>query len=170
MSRKRRNISMSGPLDGIRIIDISQRSPAAAIACMTLGDYGADVIKIEPAGGDPLRALDACQVWLRGQKSVTLGAGALTDGSWDKLRESADVVIDTIHSSVPGLSPLLSEPKRYPGQITALITALPCAVDDLLRGGTSANEFSQNHEAYGELIEARYGCLHLQDGHREGPI
>jgi crotonobetainyl-CoA:carnitine CoA-transferase CaiB-like acyl-CoA transferase len=37
---------MSGPLSGIRIIDISQRSPAAAITGMTLCDYGAEVIKV----------------------------------------------------------------------------------------------------------------------------
>jgi crotonobetainyl-CoA:carnitine CoA-transferase CaiB-like acyl-CoA transferase len=163
---------MSGPLSGIRIIDLSQRSPAAAITGMTLCDYGAEVIKVEPAGGDPLRALDACQVWLRGQKSVTLGPNALTDGSWDKLRASADVVIDTIHSPVPKLSPLLAGPDRYPRQVSACITALPCTVDELLRGKPFAAASPRNeiNGAYGELVEALYGCLHLQDGVREGPI
>ncbi len=44
------------PLSGIRVLDVSSfiAAPAAAVA---LGDYGADVIKIEPPGaGDPHRA------------------------------------------------------------------------------------------------------------------
>ncbi|MBI4965111.1 MAG: CoA transferase [Desulfomonile tiedjei] len=45
---------MAGPLDGIRVIEISmfQQGPVAG---MRLGDLGADVIKIEPKTGDPGR-------------------------------------------------------------------------------------------------------------------
>lgn len=45
---------MSGPLDGVRVVEISmfQQGPVAG---MRLGDLGADVIKIEPKGGDPGR-------------------------------------------------------------------------------------------------------------------
>ncbi|MDO8533009.1 MAG: CoA transferase [Dehalococcoidia bacterium] len=47
---------MALPLEGIRVIDSSQifAGPGAA---MYLGDQGADVIKIEPPGGDPCRGL-----------------------------------------------------------------------------------------------------------------
>jgi formyl-CoA transferase len=44
------------PLEGIRVLDVSSfiAAPAAAVV---LGDYGADVIKVEPPGeGDPHRA------------------------------------------------------------------------------------------------------------------
>ena len=43
---------MRGPLDGIRVIEISmfQQGPVAGAR---LGDLGADVIKIEPCSGDP---------------------------------------------------------------------------------------------------------------------
>ncbi len=43
------------PLEGIRVLDVSSfiAAPAAAVV---LGDYGADVIKVEPPGeGDPPR-------------------------------------------------------------------------------------------------------------------
>lgn len=45
---------MAGPLDGVRVIEISmfQQGPVAG---MRLGDLGADVIKIEPKTGDPGR-------------------------------------------------------------------------------------------------------------------
>src|SRR6202047_626884 len=68
-SRGRRP-AMAGPLDGIvRILDIPERSPAAAIAGMVLADLGAEVIRVEPEGGDPVRALPGSRVWLREQKS-----------------------------------------------------------------------------------------------------
>ncbi len=48
---------MSGPLDGLRVLDISNVI-AGPFAAALLGDFGADVVKVElPGGGDPLRAM-----------------------------------------------------------------------------------------------------------------
>lgn len=48
---------MPGPLDGYRIIDVTQMI-SGPMATMILGDQGADVIKVEPPGrGDLTRAL-----------------------------------------------------------------------------------------------------------------
>jgi len=45
----------TGPLHGVRVIEMGQLI-AGPFAAKTLGDFGADVIKIEPpGGGDPLR-------------------------------------------------------------------------------------------------------------------
>ncbi|OCP15877.1 MULTISPECIES: CoA transferase [unclassified Ensifer] len=43
-----------GPLDGIRVVDLS-RLVAGNMLSLQLGDFGADVIKVEPPVGDPLR-------------------------------------------------------------------------------------------------------------------
>ena len=48
---------MSGPLEGLKVLDISNVI-AGPFAAALLGDFGADVLKVElPGGGDPLRAL-----------------------------------------------------------------------------------------------------------------
>lgn len=44
------------PLDGTRVLEIAQ-SPAAAYCGRLMADHGAEVIKVEPAGGDPTRKL-----------------------------------------------------------------------------------------------------------------
>ncbi len=45
---------MPGALDGIRVLDLAQGS--FAFAGKVLAGLGADVVKVEPPGGDPLRA------------------------------------------------------------------------------------------------------------------
>ena len=43
-----------GPLHGVRVLDLS-RLVAGNMVSLQLGDFGADVIKVEPPAGDPLR-------------------------------------------------------------------------------------------------------------------
>ena len=91
------------PLDGIRVLDISTVI-AAPLAAMILGDYGAEVIKVEhPTGGDPARThgydRDGTPLWWlmlgRNKKSVTLYLGSAEGQEiFRTLAASADVVIE----------------------------------------------------------------------------
>jgi crotonobetainyl-CoA:carnitine CoA-transferase CaiB-like acyl-CoA transferase len=182
---------MAGPLDGaVRILDLSERSPAAAIAGMVLADLGAEVIRVEPEGGDPVRALAGSQVWLRGQKSVTVGPAQLENWQWESLRDSADVIIDTAQPwrqkppgllalpanaqhphPAPGATPsslyssgqALSRVRADEGQIFAILTAYPRTINEL-----AAVDSGSSYAVYGELIEAQYGMQHFQAGVRDG--
>src|SRR5258708_5589632 len=46
---------MPGPLHGYRIVDLTS-NVSGPLATMTLGDQGAEVIKVEPLDGDHTRA------------------------------------------------------------------------------------------------------------------
>jgi crotonobetainyl-CoA:carnitine CoA-transferase CaiB-like acyl-CoA transferase len=157
---------MPGPLASeIRVLDLSERSPAAAIAGMVLADLGAEVIRVEPAGGDPLRALAGSQVWLRGQRCVTIDAAVVRSGAWQALRDSADVIIDTAQPWILKPVGLLDGTNRPTGQIHAILTAYPRTIGEIAPAGSGANA-----PVCGELIEAQYGMQHFQQGVRaEGP-
>jgi len=80
-------------LDGIRVVDLSS-GPVGGFATMVLADFGADVVKLEPPGGDRFRALAASPMWLRGKRSVVLDLA--TAEALDRLHtlvRSADVLV-----------------------------------------------------------------------------
>lgn len=66
-----------GPLDGVRILDLS-RLFAGNLLTQILGDYGAEVIKIEPLDGDTLRSWKTdgvgtnWKIYARNKKSLCL--------------------------------------------------------------------------------------------------
>ena len=70
------------PLEGIRVLEMGQLLAGPFAGCV-LGYFGAEVIKIEPPGGDPIRGWrvvrDGTSLWWaslgRNKKSVTLDLG-----------------------------------------------------------------------------------------------
>ena len=96
-------------LKGVRVLDLSLFLPGPHLT-MTMADHGADVIKIEPPSGEPVRDVgyksgDGISVWFRnthrGKRSVVLdlkseaGRAALL-----KLAETADVFVEAFRPGV----------------------------------------------------------------------
>ena len=62
---------------------------------MLLADHGADVVKVEPPGGDPFRGTAGYDVWLRGRRSVALNLKETADRDrFLTLVDDADVVLE----------------------------------------------------------------------------
>lgn len=99
-ARKQFDPGASGPLDGIRVLDLS-RLMAGNMLSLQLADFGADVIKIEPPEGDPLRDWKDdghslfWKTYGRNKRSVMLNLrkAAAMDALW-RLIETADVFIE----------------------------------------------------------------------------
>ena len=90
---------MTQLLEDITVLDFTQ-GMAGSVATMVMSDFGARVIKIEPPGGDPYRAMPSAPVWHRGKKSVILDLEHAKDrGHAHRLAKSADIVVE---SFVPG--------------------------------------------------------------------
>ena len=86
---------MGGALDGLRAVDFSNTLTGAHISQL-LADFGADVVLVEPPGGNQLRAQPAWPFWARGKRSVVLDLKNDDDASAaHALATQADVVVET---------------------------------------------------------------------------
>lgn len=81
-------------LDGLRVLDLT-RGIAGPMATMLLADHGADVVRIERPGDDPLRRQLGHHVWNRGKRSAVLDLRTPADReTFLALAERADVLIE----------------------------------------------------------------------------
>src|SRR5438876_8521459 len=87
----------SGPLAGLRVLDCC-RGTTGARATGIFADCGADVIWVEPPGGDPYRDLLAVpySVFNRNKRSVILDLHSAGDReAFQQLLSSADVFVQS---------------------------------------------------------------------------
>ncbi|KQU94623.1 acyl-CoA transferase [Ensifer sp. Root31] len=98
--RKHWDPNAEGPLEGVKVLDLS-RLVAGNMLSLQLADFGADVIKIEPPAGDPLREWKDeglslfWKTYGRNKRSVVLNLRETADREalW-ALVASADVFIE----------------------------------------------------------------------------
>src|SRR4051812_33328717 len=118
--------TVNGPLQGLRVLDCS-RGTAGPRAGGLLADYGADVVRVEPPGGDPWRDELAVEysVYDRGKRSIELDLRS-PDGraAFDDLLGETDVLL---YSWRPGVAEELgldhaSLHERFPQLVVASIT------------------------------------------------
>jgi crotonobetainyl-CoA:carnitine CoA-transferase CaiB-like acyl-CoA transferase len=155
-----------GPLDGVRVLDLGTVY-AAPIAAMLLGDFGADVVKVEHPRGDPARThghnKDGHGLWWkvisRNKRAVTLDLGRpqgreLLEG----LVEQADVLIENFR---PGV---MEKWELGPDRLHELNPGL------VMLRVTGFGQFGPyaKRRAFGTLAEAMSGFAH-QTGQADGP-
>ena len=150
----------TGPLRGVRVLDLSW-GIAGPIGVLLLAELGADVVKIEPPGGDPFRRQPGYHVWNRSRRSVVLDLKAEEGRDvFLGLCESADVLVETFSPGTMerlGLSyDVLSE--RCPRLVFCSVAAYP-------RGHRFADR-----PGWDATVQARSGMQWEQPGWRPGPV
>jgi crotonobetainyl-CoA:carnitine CoA-transferase CaiB-like acyl-CoA transferase len=87
-------------LEGLRVVDLSWGF-AGAITSLVLADFGAEVLKLEPPGGDGLRSQPAHALWNRGKKSIVVDLRTEAGRAEARgLAEHSDVLIETFRPGV----------------------------------------------------------------------
>ena len=84
-----------GALAGVKVLDVATLFPAPLLAAM-LGDFGADVVKVEPRDGDPLRAIGAVPWAVAGRNKRSVRIDFETTDGLELLHELigvADVIV-----------------------------------------------------------------------------
>jgi crotonobetainyl-CoA:carnitine CoA-transferase CaiB-like acyl-CoA transferase len=155
-----------GPLAGVRVLDLGTVY-AAPISAMLLGDYGADVLKIEHPRGDPARThgpgKDGHGLWWkvisRNKRTATLVLSRPEGREiMERLVAGADVLIENFRPGVMekwGLGP------------ERLLEVNPDLVILRVTGFGQTGPYA-HRRAFGTLAEAMSGLAH-QTGQAEGP-
>lgn len=153
------NNEVSGPLNGLRVIEIC--STIAGPACTRLmADFGAEVIKIEPPEGDPVRQMgqhvDDVSLYaaslLRNKKSVVLDLKNPNDlQSAKRLIETADILVE---NNRPGVM------ERLGLGFEELSKTNPGLVMVRISGFGQTGPYS-SRPGYGAICEAVGGVRHM---------
>lgn len=143
----------SCPLDGVRILDLS-RLVAGNVLTHVLADLGADVIKVEPPGGDALRAWKEAgheiqwKVYSRNKRSIVLDLKDEDDRRiFAKLVQSAQILVENFR---PGVLDRLGYPMEK-------LHALQPKLVVLRISGWGATGPYKNRPGFGTLVEAASG-------------
>ena len=152
---------MAEVFESINVLDFSRGRPGS-IATMVMSDFGAEVIKVEPPGGDPFRGSPGAIQWNRGKKSVILDLK--TAEGRDKARrlsQQADVVFENFR---PGVT------KRLGIDYETLSAGHPGLVYCSLTGFGSKGPYA-HYKGYEAVVAAKSGRMMMFSNlHRkEGP-
>ena len=144
------------PLEGVRVIELGQLL-AGPFTGTILAYFGAEVIKVESPGGDPIRGWrllrDGTSLWYRSvgrnKKSVTLDLkserGRTLAG---ELIDTADVVIENFRPDLPAVRTLGTSPA---GGFLLLTDQFPAVVKDLFRFCPIGHRDGLHQRAHGSL-------------------
>ena len=155
-------------LAGIKVVDLTQFLPGPMMTMM-MADQGAEVIKVEPAGGDPARAQPPFEggqsVWFRslnrGKTCITLDlkSDSGTAALWD-LIATADVFVEGFR---PGVMARLGF--DYAAVSARNPAIVYCSISAFGQDGALAH-----HPAHDMAVQAMAGFLSVNDGADGTPV
>jgi crotonobetainyl-CoA:carnitine CoA-transferase CaiB-like acyl-CoA transferase len=153
-----------GPLAGVRVLDLS-RLLAGNILTHVLADLGADVIKLEPPGGDSLRAWKEnghevqWKVYARNKRSIVIDLKSEPDREiFRALLKTADALVENYR---PGVLDRLGFP------LSKLHAIRPKLVVVRISGWGATGPY-KNKPGFGTLVEAASGYA-FKNGFPDGP-
>ncbi|CAN7381020.1 CoA transferase [Phenylobacterium sp. LjRoot225] len=149
---------MSQIFHGVRIIDLTQ-GMAGALTTMILADYGAEVIRLEPPGGDPWWELPAYRLWNRGKKSVEL------DWSSEQGRDQARGLLQGADIFIESLRP--GEVSRLGVGYAAMAAANPALIYFSLSAFGQTGPY-KDLKLYDGIVNAKTGRMREQVGWQRG--
>ncbi len=152
---------MAQVFDGLTVLDFTS-GRAGGVATMVMSDFGAEVIKVEPPGGEKFRDAPGSIQWNRGKKSVVLDLK--TDQGRNhasKLAGLADVVVENFR---PGVAQRLGVDydnlrESHPGLIYATLTSF------------GSHGSYAHYKGYDAVVAAKSGRMMMfaEQNPREGP-
>lgn len=161
-----------GKLSGIKVVDLTQFLPGPMMTMM-MADHGAEVIKVEPAAGDPARHQapfadyggQSQSVWFanlnRGKQSLTLDLKS--EGGKAQLHDlitQADVLVEGFR---PGVMARLGFDYEAAKVINPAI--IYCSISAFGQHGALAH-----HPAHDMAVQALAGFLSVNDGPDGTPV
>ena len=153
--------AMAQVFDGITVLDFTS-GRAGGVATMVMSDFGAEVIKVEPPGGEMFRNSPGSIQWNRGKKSVVLDLK--TPDGQDRARalaQHADVVVENYR---PGVT------QRLGIDYDTLQSGHPVLVYASLTSFGTHGPYAK-YKGYDAVVAAKSGRMMMFSGQnpREGP-
>ena len=152
---------MAQVFDGVTVLDFTS-GRAGGVATMVMSDFGAEVIKVEPPGGEKFRNEPGSIQWNRGKKSVVLDLKT-RDGQEKarKLARLSDVVVESYR---PGVT------QRLGIDYHSLQDGHPELVYATLTGFGSSGPYA-HYKGYDAVVGAKTGRMMMFAGQnpRQGP-
>ena len=152
---------MAQVFDGITVLDFTS-GRAGGVATMVLSDFGAEVIKVEPPGGEKFRDVPGSIQWNRGKKSVVLDLKTPENRrTARRLAQRADVVVENFR---PGVA------ERLGVDYHTLSAGHPGLVYASLNSFGPTGPYAR-YKGYDAIVAAKSGRMMMfaNQNRREGP-
>ncbi|HEY2332272.1 MAG TPA: CoA transferase [Acidimicrobiales bacterium] len=149
-----------GLLSGLRVVEVSSWL-AGPVAALLLAEAGAEVVKVEPPGGDPARPLPGFATWNRSKQSVVLDLHTEEGrASLHTLLAGADVLVHSFPPSAAARAGL--DDARLGHEHPALIR---CGILGWPHGHPD-----EDRDGFDILAQAATGVMDEELGTRPGPV